>query len=132
MDCALFKILFSAETACQISGNIKELYPDNACLKYGAIKTYLGVPVLSRNGELNGIICVMDMRERKFAGEQIQLLEIFARYISNEIEKEMFVKELVQSREMALLGKLTSGFAHESAILVPSGLLKHFSGDRDQ
>lgn len=113
MDCALFKILFSAETACQISGNIKELYPDNACLKYGAIKTYLGVPVLSRNGELNGIICVMDMRERKFAGEQIQLLEIFARYISNEIEKEMFVKELVQSREMALLGKLTSGFAHE-------------------
>lgn len=113
VDCALFNIMFSAKAACQISGNIQQLYPDNACIKTGAIKTYLGVPVLSRTGEVNGIICVLDVKERKFTGEQIQLLEIFARYISNEIEREMFVKELVQSREMALLGKLTSGFAHE-------------------
>lgn len=113
VDCALCKIMLSAKTACQISGNMKELYPETLCLTTGGIKTYLGVPVLSRTGEVTGIICVLDLKERKFSADQIQLLEIFARYISNEIEKEMFVKELVQSREMALLGKLTSGVAHE-------------------
>ena len=51
MDCALFKICFLQNCLSDLAETIKELYPDNACLKYGAIKTYLGVPVLSRNGE---------------------------------------------------------------------------------
>lgn len=112
-NCSLCKIVFSAKAGCQISGNMKELYPDSKCLYNNNIKTYLGVPVFSSTGETNGIICVMDEKNRKFTDDQMRLLEIFARYISNEIEKEMYVKELVQSREMALLGQLTSGVAHE-------------------
>lgn len=113
VNCALCKIMLSAKTSCQISGNLQKMYSENRCLAIDDIKTYLGIPVLSRSEELTGVICMLDLRERKFSDDQVQLLQIFARYISNEIEKEMFVKELVQSREMALLGQLTSGVAHE-------------------
>lgn len=113
VDCAICRVMLSAKTACQISGDLQTLYPQSNCLTMGKTKTYLGVPVFSRTEEVTGVICVLDIKERRFSDEQIQLLEIFARYISNEIEKDMFVKELVQSREMALLGQLTSGVAHE-------------------
>ncbi|NLD99386.1 MAG: GAF domain-containing protein [Fibrobacter sp.] len=73
----------------------------------------LGVPVRNSTGEIIGLICIFDKVMRSFSKEQVHMVEIFSRYIANEIEKEAMVVELLQAKEMALLGQLTSGVAHE-------------------
>jgi signal transduction histidine kinase len=83
------------------------------CLKNGHFYSHLGVPIVSSNGEYIGTICIMDTQHHEYSSEQIHLVEIFARYVANEFDRESIQKELLQSQEMKILGVLTSGVAHE-------------------
>lgn len=137
MNCNICKIMVSARTAVQISGDMLPLLPDKKNITIGNVRSFLGIPVFNRKEELTGIISVLNTKEQKYKDEQIKIMEIFARYILNEIEKETFVKELLQSREMALLGQLTSGVAHEvrnplNAIwAITEALFVDFKGDKN-
>ena len=83
------------------------------CFKDFPIKTYLGVPIVSSSSECTGTICIADTLPHQFTNQQLHIVEIFSRYVSNEFDRESIQKELIQSQEMKLLGVLTSGVAHE-------------------
>ncbi len=72
------------------------------CFKNDSIHSYFGVPVISNTGDCIGIICIMDLKSHSFTSEQVQLVQIFSRYIANEFERESIQKELIQSQEMKI------------------------------
>lgn len=76
------------------------------------IRSFLGFPLKNQDGRI-GSICLIDKKERWFSDEDIRLLEIFARYLRHEIEREEMETELRQAQEMKILGQLASGVAHE-------------------
>lgn len=83
------------------------------CLSCSSAFSFLGVPIIDSHSECIGTICIIDTKSHKFTSEQLQIIEIFSRYVANEFERDLIQKELIQSQEMKILGALTSGVAHE-------------------
>ncbi len=83
------------------------------CLNCDSAYSFLGVPIIDSHAECIGTICIIDTKTHNFSGEQMQIIEIFSRYVANEFERDLIQKELIQSQEMKILGALTSGVAHE-------------------
>ena len=75
--------------------------------------SFLAVPVKSYQSEIVGVICVMRKKELAFEEYEEHLIDIFARFIAYEINRKVLESKMLQSREMHLLGQLTSGVAHE-------------------
>ncbi len=93
-----------------LNGDLESQLSSELCRKY---RSYLGVPLVHRGGAICGVIIVMDKEERRFTEYEIHLVEIFARYYSHEVEREILTQQLRQSQEMRMLGQLASGVAHE-------------------
>jgi signal transduction histidine kinase len=62
---------------------------------------------------LIGTLCAFDTKKRSFNRFEVHLIEIFARYIANEISRSRMDNQLRHNQEMKMLGQLTSGVAHE-------------------
>jgi signal transduction histidine kinase/PAS domain-containing protein len=105
--------IFSEKILVKIDGVLDDSFPDNNCFAHQDIHSYIGVPVFDENRTVIGVICVLDNKKREYSQEELHIVEIFSRYISYEFERETFQRELLQSREMKILGQLTSGVAHE-------------------
>ncbi len=97
----------------QFQGRLREKFPDIPCMANNEFRTYVGLPALSHTGEPIGFICIMDKKERTFSEFELHLLEIFVRYFSHELERNLMEKELRKGERMKMLGQLTSGVAHE-------------------
>jgi PAS domain S-box-containing protein len=83
------------------------------CFPHEEMRSYIGVPIQGGRGQMLGIICVLDTRERSFDGYEVRLIEIFARYLAHEQTQHELELQLMHSNEMKVLGQLTSGVAHE-------------------
>ena len=94
-------------------GNLAALFPENMNGAQAEYRSYLSVPILSKEGRLLSIICVMDFGASDFEEQDVHLIEIFARYIGHELEHILIEDQLRASHEMNLLGRLASGVAHE-------------------
>jgi signal transduction histidine kinase len=106
-------ILFNSKNILLSSNELRTTKIRCDCLKNITVHSYLGVPIVSSNNEYIGTICIVDTLHHEFSSEQIHLVEIFARYVANEFDRESIQRELLQSQEMKILGVLTSGVAHE-------------------
>lgn len=84
----------------------------NCCLEEGMCSR-MSVPMVASTDDVLGVICIMDRGERTFAEYEIHLVEIFARYVAHEIQRQRLEGRLRQSEQLELLGRLTSGVAHE-------------------
>jgi PAS domain S-box-containing protein len=121
----------------QIKGSLAQLFPDNTFISQYKFKTYVGVPIRTRAGQANGLLCAMDYEERTFGDDEIYLMEIFAKYISHEMERNVMETQLRQSEKMKVLGQLTAGVAHEvrnplNAILAVTEALYQDIGDKSE
>ncbi len=114
LNCSPCGLVHLRKESVQCCGELKKSFPDNECIlgKKG-FSSYLGVPVLNNQGDILGVICVLDDQQKKFSSEEVHAVEIFAGYVAKEFEREQIQEELLHSREMQLLGRLTSGVAHE-------------------
>jgi signal transduction histidine kinase len=112
-NCSSCPVLLQLNNASTVFGNLAELNSKCINKSNGMSGSCLAVPVINKYEQINGCICIINLSEQSFSEEQLQFIKIFARYIANEIEKEKMVKELLQNRELAILGQLTSGVAHE-------------------
>lgn len=105
-------IVIKEKNPCQFSGDLNLLFPE-PMNGFVGMKSYIGIPILSNEGELLGAICAMDLDSRVFTEYEFHQVEIFSRYIAREIEQRQLQKQLSANQEMRMLGLLTSGVAHE-------------------
>jgi diguanylate cyclase (GGDEF)-like protein len=56
------------------------------------IRSYIGVPIFSKNGEMYGTLCLLDSRPNKFSEKDLEVLQKFSELFSNVIELEELAK----------------------------------------
>lgn len=59
--------------------------------RYG-IRSYLGVPLITSDGECLGALAVMGLSPREFTGKEIELLQLTARWSMSEFERDRLLK----------------------------------------
>jgi PAS domain S-box-containing protein len=106
-------VVVEKKEPCQMRGPLQQLFPDNELISLQNFKTHIGVPVKSVGGRVAGFICVMDYVDRVFTEDEIRLIEIFARYVAYEHERNIMETQLRQFDRMKLLGQMAAGVAHE-------------------
>lgn len=121
----------------QIRGPLRQLFPDNEFISSHNFKTHVGVPIKSIGGRVVGLICAMDNADRSFTEDEIRLIEIFARYVAYEFEKNIMEVQLRQLDRVKLLGQMAAGVAHEvrnplNAILAITEALFQDIGDNPE
>jgi PAS domain S-box-containing protein len=121
----------------QITGALDQLFPNNQFLSEHKFRTHIGVPIKNISGKVTGSLCVMDNEKRIFTEEETRLIEIFARYVSYELERNMLEIELRQLDKMKILGQMAAGVAHEvrnplNAILAITEALFQDIGDNPE
>ena len=65
--------------------------------RYG-IQAYLGVPLVTANGECIGTLAVMELAPRNFTTHEIELLELIARWSMSEFERNTLLKQSTQQK----------------------------------
>jgi PAS domain S-box-containing protein len=130
-------IVLEKKEPCQMRCPLQQLFPDNGLISSYNFKTHVGVPVKSVGGRVAGFICAMDYVDRVFTEDEIRLIEIFARYVAYEYERNIMEVQLRQFDKMTLLGQLAAGVAHEvrnplNAILAITEALFQDIGDNPE
>ena len=122
---------------CQIKGSLQQIFPEDKFLSYYNFKTHIGVPIKNISGKVVGSLCAMDYEDRILSEDEIRLIEIFARYVAYEYERNSMETQLRQLEKMKLLGQVAAGVAHEvrnplNAILAITEALFQDIGDNPE
>ncbi len=130
-------VVVEKKEPCQMRGPLQQIFPDNKLISIHNFKTHIGVPVKSVGGRVVGFICAMDYADRVFTEDEIRLIEIFARYVAYEYERNIMEAQLRQFDRMKLLGQMAAGVAHEvrnplNAILAITEALFQDIGDNPE
>ena len=130
-------IMVEKREPSQMRGSLRQLFPDHEIISSHNFKTHVGVPIKTIGGKIAGFICAMDYADRTFTEDEIRLIEIFARYVAYEFERDIMEVQLRQFDKMKLLGQMTAGVAHEvrnplNAILAITEALFQDIGDNPE
>jgi PAS domain S-box-containing protein len=121
----------------QIKGDLDIIFPGGKLLSEHKFRTHIGVPIRNISGKVVGFLCAMDYEERTFTEDEIRLIEIFARYVAYEFERNVMETQLRQLDRMKILGQMAAGVAHEvrnplNAILAITEALFQDIGDNPE
>jgi PAS domain S-box-containing protein len=97
----------------QRQGILRDVYCQSPYFPEGAPRSFLGVPILGGKNEVRGTLSVICAGARRWDEDEIHVLDIFARYISYELEKARLDNQLHQDQGMKVLGQLAAGVSHE-------------------
>lgn len=122
---------------CQFSGDLLQQFNGDLCFDATRFHAFAGVPINGPQGEIFGVIHVLDDLPRIFSDTEIQFVETFGRYIAHELSRRGLEFRLHHAEEMRLLGQLTSGVAHEvrnplNGILAIMGALSKELADNER
>ncbi|MBK8944532.1 MAG: PAS domain S-box protein [Ignavibacteriae bacterium] len=91
--------------------DVQKDFPNDEFLKSLNIKSYMGRPLVDTKNKIIGIIVILQQGEIRNVEFTKSVLEIFALRGSQEIERQKYVKEIVESKEQAeRSNKLKSDF----------------------
>jgi signal transduction histidine kinase len=111
-ECRLCRRIGEEKSPMQDMADRSDMPLEAVCMRRG-YRSHLGVPVLSVDSSVLGVISVMDTRARSFSDRDVRLVEIFARYVAHETVRQRMELRLRSDERMKTLGQLTSGVAHE-------------------
>ena len=93
-------------------------FPGAEGLELIAADSYIGFPVLGRQGSVVGIVNAFG-RQREFSESDINLLQTIGQMIATEFEvleketeKERLIDQIIQEQKLESIGLLASGIAH--------------------
>jgi signal transduction histidine kinase len=111
--CAACRSVLDDKHSRQYGGDLGKQFAGNLCFDPFRFQSYVGVPINGPQGDVFGVINVLDDKKRVFRDSEIQFIETFCRYIAHELSRRNLESRLIRAEEMRLLGQLTSGVAHE-------------------
>ncbi len=83
---------------CQ--GDLRQLFPEDPLQQRAQhLRVYLGYPLFTPQGQIWGILHLMDRRPREFTSEELRLLQIFTERISTEWAQEQQQQRLEQQAQ---------------------------------
>ena len=106
-------IVYRERKICHYNGDLRAMFPEHTGSLNESYSSYMSIPILSKKGDVLGMICVLAKEERAFEDSDVHLMEIFARYMGHEMEHEIMEGQLRSAHEISILGRLASGVAHE-------------------
>ncbi len=130
-------IVYAKRKICQYNGDIRAMFPEQTAALGEGYSFYAGIPILSKNGDVLGMICILSREHRVFEDNDLHLIEIFSRYIAHNIEREIMEEQLRSAHETSLLGRLASGVAHEvrnplnGILAISEALFKSIGDNKD-
>ena len=95
------------------TGTLADICQDNPVFMDFGLGSMISVPLHNVHGSLMGCLTVGDSAERRFNEEEVNLLEIFSKYLSFELEEERLQSKLVEAEKAKIITKVVSGIAHE-------------------
>ena len=130
--------VMTGNRVCVFPSNVFDKFPDDLFLKELNVQAYLGAPVIAANGDLLGLLVVMDTKEFVNPESLQAIMEFLANRISAElareeaylslkrmnVELERRVEEktrviqkaqeaMLEQEKLASLGRVVAGIAHE-------------------
>jgi len=82
----------AARRACVVA-NAAARFPADHLLASRAIATYVGIPVLGRDGEVAGHVAVMDQQVRQPRDQDMRLLSTFAGRLARALHEDEYLRE---------------------------------------
>lgn len=112
-----------------VPDNLLAQYPNDKILARLRFVSYLGIPLLSRDGVVLGHVAATDDKPMLEKIRDYSTFEVFASRATAELERRRadaalarVQAKLLQTEKLASLGQLTAGVAHE--INTPTGIIQ--------
>ncbi|HEY9853702.1 MAG TPA: PAS domain S-box protein [Leptolyngbyaceae cyanobacterium] len=106
---------------CFYSHNVQTLFPNDPYLIELNAESYLGIPLANSNGNVLGLLVLIDTKPIVLDSTKELILQIFAARASAELEQQN-IKEALQESEHTLRAIFNCSFQF-MAILQPNGIL---------
>jgi signal transduction histidine kinase len=107
-------------------------YPNDKILARLGFESYLGIPLVSREGEVLGHVAATDDKPMLDKSRDYSTFEVFASRVTAELERRRadaalarVQAKLLQAEKLVSLGQLTAGVAHE--INTPAGIIQSYA-----
>jgi len=84
---------------CNFPNNVRQLFPEDTWLQENNIESYLGVNIKDANDNIIGFLSVMDDKPMHEDNYFIEVLDVFAARISNELKEQESQEALKQALE---------------------------------
>lgn len=84
-----------------IPTNVQALYPQDVLLQHMGVDSYFGTPLTNDNGDMIGLIAILDDNPMQLTSWTAPVLSLFSRRISVELEKRDQHENLIKMIEIA-------------------------------
>lgn len=89
-------------------------FRDNPYVTGGAkVKFYAGAPLITKNKQIIGTLCVIDHKPRYLNGDQIQLLKYLANHVVSQLELRKAIVDRETLARLQHLSDMSAGICHE-------------------
>ncbi|MEM6529351.1 MAG: GAF domain-containing protein [Chloroflexota bacterium] len=79
-------VVMSGEPLIVTDATINPTVKDNLAVKEFHVRSYLGMPLQTEDGERLGSFCVMDMKPRIWTDDEIAVIKAFSNVVNTEID----------------------------------------------